>query len=211
MPTKTFFNLPEEKRNKLLEAIHEEFSRVSFEEVSINQIIRMAGIPRGSFYQYFEDKKDMLRYLLSDYQEMLKGHALVSLERNGGDLFQMFLDIFDFTYGYVTEEKNNAFFKNLFADISVNAEFLRHRAHKAGQNTFGEFIGELLPYIDMDALDIRNEDDFGNMLGVLLPLTGEAFTTAFFDISGYAQIRLRYTQRLELLKRGFLKAKGAKT
>jgi AcrR family transcriptional regulator len=72
MPTKTFFNLTEGKRKKLLKAIHSEFSRVPFGEVSINQIIKAAGIPSGSFYRYFADKQDMLQYLLADYREMLK-------------------------------------------------------------------------------------------------------------------------------------------
>ncbi len=208
MPTKTFFNLPEEKREKLLNAIQEEFSRVPFGEVSINQIIRMAGIPRGSFYQYFDDKQDMLQYLLADYRGMLKHHALVSLRQSGGDLFQMFLDILDFTYAFVTEEKHNSFFKNIFSDIRVNTGFLRQQA---SQNTFGELTIELFPYIDMDALDIRGEEDFGNMLGILLSLTGEAFTKAFFDISSYENSHSQYAARLELLKRGFLKVKKADT
>ena len=206
MPTKTFFNLPEEKRKKLLDAIHEELSRVPFDEVSINQIIRRAGIPRGSFYQYFEDKQDMLQYLLADYRKVMQCHALVSLKKSGGDLFQMFLDILDFTYAFVTEEKNNAFCKNVFSDIRVNTDFLRRQF---SDNAIGEFIDELIPHIDMDSLDIRSGEDFGNMLGILLPLTGEAFTKVFFDISDYENSRSRYAARLELLKRGLLKEKRA--
>lgn len=208
MPTKTFFNLPEEKRKKLLDAIGEEFSRVSFDEVSINQIIRMAGIPRGSFYQYFEDKQDMLQYLMTDYGTKLKDHAFASLKQNNGDLFQMFLDILDFTYAFVTEERNNAFFKNVFSDIRVNTDFLRRQT---SENTSDGFAAELLPYIDMDSLDIRAEGDFGHMLGTLLALTGETFTRVFFDISNYENSRSRYAARLELLKRGFLKVKKVDT
>ncbi|MEA4849442.1 MAG: TetR/AcrR family transcriptional regulator [Clostridiaceae bacterium] len=208
MPTKTFFNLPEEKLKKLLEAIHEELSRVPFDEVSINQIIRMAGISRGSFYQYFEDKQDMLEYLLTDYHNMMRFHALTSLRQNGGDLFRMFLEILDFTYAFVTEEKNNAFFKNLFSDIRVNNDFFRRQA---GKNTSGGFATELLPYINMNSLDIRSEEDFDNMLGILLSLTGEAFAKVFFNIADYENIRSQYAARLELLKRGFLKPKKADT
>lgn len=206
MPTRTFYNLPEEKRRKLLDAIHGELVRAPFEEVSINQIIRMAGISRGSFYQYFESKWDMLEYLMADYRETLKRHALASLEQSGGDLFGMFLDMFDFTYTFVIEEKNNAFFKNVFSDIRVNTDFLRQLAN---ESSFGEFISELLPHIDMDSLDIRGKEDFDNMLGVLLILTGEAFAGVFFDTSSYDGNRARYAARLELLKRGFLKVKKA--
>lgn len=202
MPTKTFYNLPEDKRRKLLDAIHEELSRVPFDDVSINQIIKMAGIPRGSFYQYFDDKQDMLQYLLTDYREQMRYHALESLRQNGGDLFQMFLDILDFTYAFITEEKNNTFCQNVFSDIRVSIDFLRQQATG---NTYGGFATELLPFIDTNSLNIRKGEDFSNMLGILLPLTGEAFTAAFFDISNYAHVRTRYADRLEILKRGFLK------
>ncbi len=204
MPTNTFFNLPDEKREKLLEAIYGEFSRVPFGEVSINRIIKAAGIPRGSFYQYFNDKQDMLQYLTSDYRQMLKNKALLSLKKNGGDLFKVFLEILDFSYAFVTEEKNNTFFRNIFSDIRINTDLFQQQNC---DGSLGELTGELLPYIDMDLLDIRGEEDFGNMLEIILSLTGEAFAKAFLDISSYENSRRQYAARLELLKRGFQKAK----
>ena len=60
MPTKTFFNLREEKRQRIEKALINEFSKSSFEQASITNIIKEANIPRGSFYQYFVDKKDAI-------------------------------------------------------------------------------------------------------------------------------------------------------
>ena len=59
MPKSTFFNLNEEKRIKIEKALKTEFSRGSFEEASVSNIVTNAQIPRGSFYQYFEDKEKM--------------------------------------------------------------------------------------------------------------------------------------------------------
>ena len=64
MATKTFLKLPQEKRERILEAAWAEFETVSFAEASINRIIRRAGISRGSFYQYFTDKEDLFIYLM---------------------------------------------------------------------------------------------------------------------------------------------------
>lgn len=64
MCTETFRRLPEEKRTRFLEAAWAEFNRVSIAEVSINQIVQKAGVPRGSFYQYFSDKDDLFWYLM---------------------------------------------------------------------------------------------------------------------------------------------------
>ncbi|HAS73919.1 MAG TPA: TetR/AcrR family transcriptional regulator [Clostridiales bacterium UBA8960] len=65
MPKDTFFNLPEEKRENILDAAMSEFEKTSYENVSINQIVAKSGISKGSFYQYFEDKKDLYKYILS--------------------------------------------------------------------------------------------------------------------------------------------------
>ena len=44
MPTNTFFRLPAEKRERLMEACWAEFTRQRFSEVSINRIISAAHI-----------------------------------------------------------------------------------------------------------------------------------------------------------------------
>lgn len=69
MPKETFYNLPEDKRQKIFAAAVQEFSTQRFSEASINQVIKAAGIPRGSFYQYFRDKEDLFQYM---YEQILK-------------------------------------------------------------------------------------------------------------------------------------------
>jgi TetR/AcrR family transcriptional regulator len=65
MPTTTFKNLESLKKERLMNALIEEFSQVPYSQASINRIIKQAGIPRGSFYQYFDNKEDAYRTLLS--------------------------------------------------------------------------------------------------------------------------------------------------
>ena len=95
MCTETFLRLPEEKRGRFLEAAWGEFTRVKFADASINQIVRHAGIPRGSFYQYFTDKEDLFAYLLQDVREQFIQLFARLLEENGGDIFQMQLAVYD--------------------------------------------------------------------------------------------------------------------
>jgi len=64
MPRQTFLNLTEAKRAPILTAALAEFSSHSYEAASINVICRESGIPKGSFYQYFENKYDLYRHLL---------------------------------------------------------------------------------------------------------------------------------------------------
>lgn len=64
MPKPTFLNLPEEKRRVIVNAAIEEFAEYGLENASTNRIVANSGIAKGSFYQYFEDKKDVFMHLL---------------------------------------------------------------------------------------------------------------------------------------------------
>lgn len=66
MPKETFFNLPEEKRQKIIHAAIEQFAELHYSKVTINGIVQAAGIPKGSFYQYFENKDDLYIYLFTE-------------------------------------------------------------------------------------------------------------------------------------------------
>lgn len=61
MPKETFLNLPEEKKLKIMKAAKKELERVPLEQASIKNIVEEAQIARGSFYQYFDSKEDLLR------------------------------------------------------------------------------------------------------------------------------------------------------
>jgi AcrR family transcriptional regulator len=64
MPKQTFFNLPEEKRQALVDLAIEEFAANDYDAASISRIVARAGIAKGSLYQYFADKADLYQYLL---------------------------------------------------------------------------------------------------------------------------------------------------
>lgn len=79
MPTKTFFKLPEDKRQRLIKAGRREFTKFSLQASSLNRILKRAEIPKGSFYSYFQDKDEFYWYILNDvikprissYEELL--------------------------------------------------------------------------------------------------------------------------------------------
>ena len=98
MPTERFNKLPEEKKKAIRDAAMEECIRVPFEKVSINKIIQNAGISRGSFYTYFEDKRDVVRYIFSDTADKLKDFWTTSVVSNGGDLWSASEELLDPTH-----------------------------------------------------------------------------------------------------------------
>ena len=163
MPSSTFLNLPAEKQEKLLEAATREFSHRPFNEASINQIIKEAGIPRGSFYMYFQDKEDLFRYLLKGYVDQLFMLLEEFLLRNGGDIFQALLDLYDYVQAKIDNQHlgeigamtgiircNSGMQKNGLLEM-LDAETLLQRLGGA---------------VNPDLLDLRQDRDLGDILGV---------------------------------------------
>ena len=65
MPKSTFYNLPQDKQNRILALAAAEFAAHPYSVASISRIARQADIAKGSFYQYFEDKQDLFRTLVN--------------------------------------------------------------------------------------------------------------------------------------------------
>jgi AcrR family transcriptional regulator len=69
MPKQTFFNLPDSKQQRIIKAATEEFATHPYLKTSINRIIEKADISKGSFYQYFNNKKDLYKYIIEQASE----------------------------------------------------------------------------------------------------------------------------------------------
>lgn len=95
MPTATFFHLPQTKRQRVMEAVWQEFTSVSYMEASINRIIQTAEISRGSFYQYFSGKPDLFAYLLQTVLQTGEEMFQAQLTAHSNDLFTALLGMYD--------------------------------------------------------------------------------------------------------------------
>lgn len=78
MPKPTFLNLPDEKRQRITELALDEFSTYPYRQASLSRIVSRAGIAKGSMYQYFENKLDLYRWLVTDELETRRNQWLQS-------------------------------------------------------------------------------------------------------------------------------------
>lgn len=72
MPKETFFNLHNEKRQRILDAAITEFAAAAYQNVTIDKIVNRARIPKGSFYQYFLNKDDIYMHIFSQVGDVKK-------------------------------------------------------------------------------------------------------------------------------------------
>lgn len=64
MPKDTFYRLNDNKKNDILNAAIQEFSKRTVKDAKISNIILDSKISRGSFYQYFENIDDLYYYVI---------------------------------------------------------------------------------------------------------------------------------------------------
>ena len=119
MPSQTFFNLSEEKREAIVKVALDEFSRFDYSSASISRIVRKTGIAKGSFYQYFQDKKDLYLYLLNLISETKKTFVCQAFPPEAKMDFYEYLNWlfdssieFDRTYPILSRLSYRAFYGN---------------------------------------------------------------------------------------------------
>lgn len=113
MPSERFLRLPEEKQRVIFTAAMEEFVRVPYDKVSINKIIQKAGISRGSFYTYFEDKGELLSFVLEDTGKQWQEIGMKCLRESGGNLWKMMENLLSFGIEFCKTNDMVRFHQNL--------------------------------------------------------------------------------------------------
>ena len=205
MPTTTFLNLPPEKQERLLDAATRELSEKPYNEASINKIIQEAGVPRGSFYMYFQDKEDLFRYLVRGYMDQMVMLLEESLLREQGDIFAALLRLFDYTREKREEHglggigamavivgQNNGMQKTLLLEM-VDTQAV---------------LARLRETVNPDLLDLRQDRDLGDVLGILLTVTGPMLYSGL-QAGGAPDVRERLENVLQILRRGLGKDKDS--
>lgn len=198
MPKDTFYNLSDEKRKKIEKALEKEFSRTTFEKSSISNIIEAADIPRGSFYQYFEDKEDAEKYIVQKY--ILKENALFKkfLKENDGDIFKIAIKGFDYIISETQKKNKNNLFANILQDMRKNNISI---FSEEDNKDFKEIKDE----IDTSILNIKDINDEKYIIKIIFLVVR---TSAFDVIRKKATIeeaRKELEKQIEILKRGMKK------
>lgn len=195
MPTSTFFNLPPPKREKLLRAAVTEFARRPCGEVSINRIIQLAEIPRGSFYQYFSDKTDLFRHVLRCYDQQLREAVVKSLDLCGGRPLELPLALFDLVIAHIQENRDqfSQFLSILRQNIGMDAGQLL---------ALPDIMRLVLEGADWSGLNLEGREDRLALLDLLLSSAGQALMAVCCGRAGLEEVRGRLSTKITLIRRG---------
>lgn len=202
MPTNTFFNLPEEKKNKILKAANKEFARVPLEQVSIKNIVEDAEIARGSFYQYFEDKEDLFDYMMDLKIGDIENKLNRLIEKENGNIINICVSLYDHLIQVGNLRKNNKFFRKIFENIktSDNLMFIKkeNRNIKLEQKLYDLYDK------NKEILNVRNKEEFRLVVEMLFAITRRRIV-ASLKYKDLYEARNDYLKEIEFIKNGILK------
>ena len=199
MPKETFFNLKLDKREKIETALVNEFSRTTFEKASISNIIEEAQIPRGSFYQYFEDKEDAVKYIMQKYTKLEKEKMYNLLIETKGDIFEATLKMYDYIIEVSENEKYFKICKNIIQELRKNnVNVFEQIPSEKEQN-------ELNKVIDTSNLKIDKKDDLDYIMKILTTISRTVMLEAVSNQITKEQGRIELESKLDILKKGMKK------
>jgi Transcriptional regulator len=202
VPTNTFENLAKDKKDKLLKAAMKEFSQKLFEDASINQIIKNAGISRGSFYTYFEDKEDIYFYIINYYDTNYRTKVINYLKNSNGDLLSAFV----LAFREILKKSHNSEYKNLFKNVFLSLKIINHNKkpsdfHKK-QDIFKE---ELMSNINKSLYNLKNNEEYNDLIEILMIITNVSLTHSFIKEQSLEDAVSSYTRKINMLKIGIIR------
>jgi len=196
VPSETFFRLPEEKRQRLMDAAWEEFTTVRFSDASINKIIRSANIPRGSFYQYFTDKDDLFSYLVRPLQQHFFELARQEVLAAGGSMQIAPLAIYDRFFN--SDEETSQDLNRCIQIVRCNPESEFHTLFCGPDSMLRSFTA----LVDIDQLSSQEPDFLQEVFHLFVFTIASAIIDTLNHPDRRDTIRRQLALRVDILLRG---------
>lgn len=203
MPTERFLKLPEEKKKAIRDAAMEECIRVPFEKVSINKIIQNAGISRGSFYTYFEDKRDVVRYIFSDTADKLKEFWTKSVAEHDGDLWIASEELLEEAILFAKKGKIFQMMQSFVLYQDFDKLFEEIYGNKcAGEKKGDEILAALFEVTDKSGFRSADMNSFSLVVSMIMGCVIESISWYNRHMDSEENIKKIFRERLEILQYG---------
>lgn len=153
-----FEKLPRQRQLEILNAASEEFVARGFHDASYNAIIERAGGSKGSFYYYFEDKKDLFIAVLDHHSDrFLEGLGGVWAGEDDGRPFwvqveALLQELMDRTAAHPEALALGKACMPIAGDPAVTALMERHSQGLARMLLVGQSTGDVRTDLPLDLL-----------------------------------------------------------
>ena len=182
MPKDTFLNLPAQKREMIENAAIDEFVAWGFDNASINRIVAECQIAKGSFYQYFEDKKDLYKHVLAWItKKKLEYISPVLQNPMAHDFFTLLQELYHSGLAFAQENPKAAAIGN---QVFKNQDHPVHKeVYEESQDSAVLFFHNLIA-LAIERGELRADIDRRFVIHVLLALNVATFEYYFEVVKG---------------------------
>lgn len=196
----TFYNLPDAKRQRVIDAIVVEFSNTEDEKVSINRIIKRANISRGSFYQYFDDKVDLVEVLLKSFVDRVLVGVNKAFDASQGDIFETFGALLDIIVACGDDPVRHVVLKRLMRNLRVNNDLISDYMTNRFRG-IDEFK-DCCKHFNRSNLRFQSDEDLELMAQMLTGMLKNALFNYYVTEADYEQVKQRYLKKIQIVKQG---------
>lgn len=197
MIKRTFYNLPPEKRAKIIDVTRKEFLKGNKQKITINTVIKNAGISRGSFYQYFDDKLDLVELVADDMLAKMIEYIQDELLKSGGDIFALPMKMFDL----MTENvRDYSIMMSLTDSHDHNNELISdYMEYRSGKP---EIFSKISSYIDRSSLRSADDEDVECVIFMIFDAIRAAMLNITQSASSVETERKLLFKKIEIIKNG---------
>ncbi len=201
MPKQTYYNLSEDKRDRIFNAGVLELSYHDVNDASVNTIVRIANISKGSFYQYFEDKNDFYWYIVMEIFNEKIGKFEQILKKNKGDLFKTEEELFYNILELFEDRKYHTLVKNVYKTSFID---FKARMSDKGTTIYIDMY-DLLMSFGFKGYNIKSKEDFLVVFDMLRNIANNAIITMISENLSRSETRDLYKKHLDVLGKGILR------
>jgi len=204
MPKPMFYNIPEDKRNRIRQVAINAFTHHPFEQISVNTIIKEAKISRGSFYTYFDDLDSLFNYILSDLIEERFRYATKIIKTCKGDFFSFIKSLFAYDFDNYRQSGRYSLFRNYIHYVqsvkkgTIKDAMLSHAFASMIKNN------SIQTYFNLDTLNL-DLDMFLDLVEIVLILMINTFIKAENENLSKQDAISLFNQRMRFIEFGVKK------
>lgn len=174
------------KRNRILDAAYELFSSKGMHMTAIDEVVKKAGVAKGTFYLYFRDKYDLIDQIILHKSTQVVRQVLIEVreqgEKEGLDAVGQILLVLD---KFISAMAQNRPILMLLSGKLSNVYDLLMADENSGFRDTAQSLVELMMQIGLTA------EQAGKRLYVMLNMFGSACCNAVLNGSPYSVDELR--------------------
>lgn len=203
MIKQTFYNLPDYKRQRVINAVVDEFANAESDKVSINHIVQNAEISRGSFYQYFDDKLDLVEVLIRSFIDKSIDDVRRAIVSSDGDIFYTFECMYDVIIRFSEDEKQKRVLKNLISNVRANNNLVSDYIIKRYKGI--DSLINITDEFSRKGFRFKSDEDMILLQQILTSVLKNAIYNYYVFDADAEETKKRYLRKLYIIKQGAMK------